>query len=381
MSMIVGLAGVGLIILVIVESFESIVVPRRVTHRFRFTRLFYNTAWRSWSLLGRRISNRKNRESFLSLFGPMSLLALLAIWVLGLIFGFAMLHWALQTRVHAPDAEMTFPSYLYWSGGTFFTLGYGDMVPSATLGRALAVLEAGMGFGFLAMILSYLPVTYQTYSKREILIALLDARAGSPASAAQLLSRAGQAGNIAALDPFLAEWERWSAELLESHLSFPLLSYYRSQHDNQSWLLSLTTVLDTCAVYISLLKEQNLFQAKVTFAMARHAAVDLGLVFKVRPVLPEEDRLPWQRIQELRKQLTAAGFTLQDAAADAKLTELRGMYEPFVNALAKKFLFALPAIVPQQVSADNWQRSAWMKRTPEFSNLTAPLPPGDTHFR
>src|SRR5262249_20744211 len=160
-----------------------------------------------------------------------------------------------------------------------------------------------------------------------------------------------------ALDSFLAEWERWCAELLESHLSFPVLSYYRSQHDNQSWLSSLTAVLDACAIYISLFKDRNLFQAKVTFAMARHTAVDLGLVFKGPPVMPEEDRLPWDRLQELRKQLTEAGFALNDPTSDAKLTELRELYEPFVNALAQRFLFNLPAIVPQQISADNWQRS------------------------
>jgi hypothetical protein len=381
MSVVVGLASIALILLLLVDAFETTILPRRVTHRYRFVRLFYFSTWRFWRELAVCLPRGKWREAFLSLFGPLSLLALLTTWVIGLIFGFGLLHWSLGTAVHAPEGAATFTSYLYWSGETFFTLGNGDVVPTTFLGRALAVIEAGTGFGFLALIISYLPVTYQTYSRREMMIALLDARAGSPPSAAQLLVRAGQAGDIAAIDPFLAEWERWSAELLESHLSFPVLSYYRSQHDNQSWLASLTAVLDTCAIYIAVVKDHNLFQAQLTFAMARHAAVDLGLVFKVPPAATDPDRLPPERLLQLRQHLQESGFALHDAVtANAKLAELRDMYEPFVNALGKRFLFALPPIVPERSIADNWQRSAWQKRAPEIGNLPAPLP-GDTHFR
>jgi len=380
MSIVVGLAAIALILLVIVDSFETTILPRRVTHRYRFARLFYFTTWRVWREIAVHLPRGKWREAFLSLFGPLSLLALLTIWVIGLVFGFALLHWSMGTRVRAPEGEATLASYLYWSGETFFTLGTGDISPATTLGRAVAVIEAGMGFGFLALFISYLPVTYQTYSRREAMIALLDARAGSPPSAAQLLARAGRVGNIGMLNSFLAEWERWSAELLESHLSFPVLSYYRSQHDNQSWLASLTAILDACAVYSALVKDQNPFQAELTFAMARHAAVDLGLVFKVPPIIPEPDRLPPERLQQLRQQLLDAGFALNDAAADVILADLRATYEPFVNALAQRFLFRLPAIVLEHPTADNWQRSAWMKRAPQFGNFPT-ASPGDTHFR
>jgi voltage-gated potassium channel Kch len=380
MSIVVGLAAVALILLVIVDSFETTILPRRVTHRYRFARLFYLTTWRVWRTIGVSLPRGKAREAFLSLFGPLSLLALLTLWVIGLVSGFALLHWSLGTAVHAPEGEATFISYLYWSGETFFTLGTGDISPATTLGRVMAVIEAGMGFGFLALIIGYLPVIYQTYSRREAMIALLDARAGSPPSAAQLLARAGRVGDISMLNSFLAEWERWSAELLESHLSFPVLSYYRSQHDNQSWLSSLTAVLDACAIYSALVKDQNPFQAELTFAMARHAAVDLGLVFKTPPVIPDPDRLPPERLQQLRKQLREAGFALNDLAADGKLAELRSTYEPFVNALAQRFMFRLPEIVLEHPTPDNWQRSAWMKRAPQFGNYPTGSP-GDTHFR
>jgi len=179
--------------------------------------------------------------------------------------------------------------------------------------------------------------------------------------------------------PFLAEWERWSAELLESHLSFPMLSFYRSQHDNQSWLSSLTAVLDTCAVFIALVKDHNPFQAQLTFAISRHAAVDLSLVLKCPPLTEYHNRLPAERLQHLREALQGVGFVLQEGhLADAKLAELRSMYEPFVNGLSKRLLFNLPPFVHERNIADNWQRSA-LKRAPELSSLAAPST-GDTHF-
>jgi hypothetical protein len=374
---IFGLAGVALILIVLVDAFESIVLPRRVTHRFRLAKFYYLTAWQIWHGLATRMPGSKMRQAFLGCFGPLSLLGLLTMWVVGLIFGFALLHWSIGTAVTMPDKEVAqkgvpdFVTYLYWSGGTFFTLGYGDVTPNALFGRALAVMEAGMGFGFLALIIGYLPVIHSTFSHREMLIALLDARAGSPPSAAQLLTRAGQSGNLASLDPFLAQWEQWSAELLESHLSFPVLTYYRSQHDNQSWVSALTAVLDTCAVMMAMIRDHNPFQAQLTFAMSRHAAVDLGLIFKAKPTPPVSDRLPVEQLERLRSMLSASGFNLHDpAVASAKLTELRGMYEPFVVALSERFLFALPAIVPERPVADNWQRSAW-QRAPEIGSLPA----------
>lgn len=381
MSILFCLLSVALILFLLGDAFETTVLPRRITHRFRFARLFNYVAWRAWRGLALRMPRGKVRESFLSVFGPMSLLGLLAVWVIGLIFCFAVLHWSLGTMVDAPEKQdISFGTYLYWSGGTFFTLGYGDIVPAKPLGRVLAVTEAGLGFGFLAVIIGYLPVIYQTFSKRESLIALLDARAGSPPSAAQMIVRAGKAGNLAALDSFLAEWERWSAELLESHLSFPVLISYRSQHDNQSWLSSLTAVLDTCAVFIAGLKDRCAYQAELTFAMSRHAAVDLALIFKVPPVAPETNRLPEARFMQLYQALEEAGISLRDAGEfDTKLTELRGMYEPFVYALGKSFLFNLPEIMPEQTSADNWQRSAWQKRTPKLDELRLPST-GETHF-
>jgi hypothetical protein len=365
---------------VLIDTFEVMILPRRVRFTYRLARVFYRTAWPLWRGAAGLLPAGRHRNGFLSIFGPLSLFGLMTVWTAGLIAGFALLHWSVDTALQLPrSGDASFTTYLYFSGTTFFTLGYGDVVPTGAWGRALSVIEAGVGFGFLAVVISYLPVLYQAFSRREIAISLLDARAGSPPSAGELLRRLGDARNLAGAGPFLVEWERWAAELLESHLSFSVLSYYRSQHDNQSWVAALTTVLDTAALLIAGVESAHGYQARLTFAMARHAAVDLGLVFHTPPLAPESNRLPPADFDRLRASLTAAGLPFRDGPVAEALEELRGLYEPFVNALAAYFCLPLPPFQPDKPPVDNWQTSAWMKRSPGLEGLPAATAQDD-HF-
>jgi hypothetical protein len=364
------LIGFVLIVVILVDCFEGILQPRRVTHRFRYSRAFYRSTWIVWRWVALRIRSFKWRQGFLSVFGPLSLISLFGTWIAGLILGFAMLHWGLASELHGPDAKTSFATYLYLSGTTFFTLGYGDVTPAALVGRALAVIESGLGFGFLAIVIGYLPVMTQAFSGRERVISQMDARAGSPPSAGQFLLRVARAGNISVIDSALKDWEQWAAELLESHLSFPALSYYRSQHDNQSWLATLTTILDICAILLAAVKDADPYQPRLTFAMARHAAVDLALILKTPPQVPNPPRTSDAQVEGLWQALREAGLDISDSAeTSAKLLELRGMYEPFANGLAQQFLIALPPIWAEDAAADNWQRSAWMARLPGITSL------------
>lgn len=371
MFLVGAVASTAVIAWILLEAFEAMVLPRRVMRKFRLNRWFYRVNWPVWLLLARAFRSPKRRETFLSMFGPLSLLGLFGFWVLGLITGFALLHWSLDTLSQTPASTAEgLPECLYFSGITFFTIGYGDLVPHNGPGRFLAVVEGGVGFGFLAIIIGYLPVLYQAFSRREMVISLMDARAGSPPSAGQLLLRVAPHYDAGAASDALAEWERWSAELLESHLSFPVLSFYRSQHDNQSWLGALTTILDTCALILAAAPGKSLYQAQLTFAMARHAAVDLALVIHTPPQPVGPERLLPEAWQRLGEQLRAAGLELrQGPAVEAKLAELRGMYEPFVNALAHYFRFQLPPLFSEKPSVDNWQTSAWMRRTAGLRRL------------
>jgi hypothetical protein len=368
----------ALIAVVFLDAFEVMLLPRRVRHSYRLARLFYRSAWIGWRAAARLLPAGRWRNGFFGVFGPLSLIVLVIVWAVGLIGGFALLHWSLGTTIKGADGS--FPTYFYYSATTFFTLGDSDLAPSGAQARGLNVSEAAIGFGFLAVVISYLPVLYQAFSRREITISLLDARAGSPPCAGELLRRLAEARSVASAGGFLVEWERWAAQVLESHLSFPMLSYYRSQHENQSWVGALTTILDTSALLIAGVDGPLSYQARLTFAMARHAAVDLGMVFQTLPLPPQRDRLSVTDLDRLRESLRGVGLELRDGPATAKaLAELRALYEPVVNAMAAYFQFALPPFQPDKPPVDNWQTSPWMPRSPGLSGLSGVFA-ADDHF-
>ena len=370
MAILLIILGVALVVIVLWDAFEAMVLPRRINRRFRLARIFYRATWIPSAAIARRMKSRSRRETYLSLYGPLSLILLLGIWAVGLIVGFAIIQWATGSALNVPEGRVSFSTYLYLSGTTFFTLGFGDVTPLASLGRGLAVIEAGMGFGFLAIVIGYLPVIYQAFSRREVNISLLDARAGSPPSALELLRRHSQDNELEEILHLLHDWERWAAELLESHLSYPVLCFYRSQHSNQSWLASLTTILDVSALVLIGIDGIPTRQARLTFAMARHAVVDLAQIAHTPPHAPEVDRLPASELSALREGLREAGLMLRDGeTAEKRLAELRHKYEPFVNSLSEYLLMELPPWLIKTSKADNWQTSAWKHTT---GSLTAP---------
>jgi hypothetical protein len=358
MTLMKAVLGLMLFSIALWDAFEVVILPRRVTHRFRLARLCSRSTWKLWSAVAQWVQPDKRRETYLSVFGPLLLLMLLSVWATGMIAGFAMMHWGFGTPLNVSAGIAPFLTYLYLSGTTFFTLGLGDVTPLAPLGRALVVVEAGVGFGFLAIVIAYLPVFYQAFSRREVSISLLDARAGSPPSAGELLRRHGQ--DMKELNQLLYDWERWSAELLESHLSYPVLGFFRSQHTNQSWLAALTAVLDTCAVVIAGVDGGPTRQAQLTFAMARHAVVDLAQIFMTAPRALAPDRLPPSSLIRLREVLAEAGVIMQEGiTAEQKLHELRRMYESYVHALSAYLCMPLPPWFRATVALDSWQTSAW----------------------
>lgn len=357
MGWLIAAFGALWIVVIVWDAFEAIVLPRRVTRRLRPTRFFYRVTWRVWSAIGRRMPASGRRETYLSFYGPLSLLVLLAAWALSLVVAFGLLQTGLGVALNVPGGGSLL-EHLYLSGTTFFTLGLGDVAPVSAVGRALVVVEAGIGFAFLALVIGYVPVLYQSFSHREVSITLLDARAGSPPSAEELLR--GFASDHEELTMLLRDWERWSAEVLESHLSYPVLSYYRSQHDNQSWLAALTTILDASALVIVGVQDACARQAQLTFAMARHAVVDLAQVLGRPPIDSRADRLPAADLARLRAGLAAAGVIVDaSTGADDKLAEMRQMYEPFITALSEYLLMPLPAWRVAGTPRENWRTSAW----------------------
>lgn len=372
MRILVGVFGFALLLAILWDAFETIILPRHVRRGLRIARLFFRSAWVFWSAMARRIPTGKPRDAWLSYFGPLVLLMLMAFWAFALVLAFAMLHWAAGSELTSLGAPANFRTDLYFSGSSFFTLGLGDVTPTMTFARALSVIECGTGLGFLALIISYLPMLYGAFSQREVNISLLDARAGSPPTAAELLRRHGQERIANGLSQYLRDWETWSAQLMETHLTYPFLCFFRSQHDNQSWLAAFTAVLDTCALLIAYAEGETKWQAQLTFAISRHAVADLSEIFGIRPHAPQPDRLPPGDLPKVRGILVQCGVPGCTEAGDRKIHELRLLYEPYLNGLSKLLLMPLPSWgveAPADRGRTVWGRITSTTGAPHTSDL------------
>jgi hypothetical protein len=374
MHVLAVIFGCGFLAGVLLDAFQTIILPRRPVGRFRITRGFFLATWMPWKWVVGHWPNMRTREQMYSFYGPLSLLLLFMVWAGLLAVAYGLIYFGMHTpfadAMHPATAAARLRTCLSVSGSTLFTLGLGDVVPSTQMARLLMVAEAGTGLGFVALVIGYLPVLYTAFSMREVLVAMLDARAGSPPASGELLSRHSFDGGHQALTALLAEWERWCAEMLETHISYPILCYYRSQHDNQSWLAGLTAVLDTCALLITTIDSASdgstcARQAQLTFAIGRHTLVDIGHVFHLEreeQQLRREaaTRLGDEEFARLCDLLGKAGFSLcGDLAARNRLAAIRVLYEPHACALADYLRLGLPMWAPPPAGKrDGWSTVA-----------------------
>ena len=369
------LVGIFLLAIVLLDAFQTIILPRRPVGRFRITKLFFLATWYPWTAFAGVLPSRRSREQMYSAYGPLALLVLFIVWAVLLIMAYALIYLGLKMPFNDPTHPATafqmLRSCLYVSGTTLFTLGLGDVQPNSHIARTLIVLESGTGLGFVALVIGYVPVLYTAFSNREISVALLDARAGSPPSAGELLLRHNFSGGHEAMTALLSEWERWAAGMLETHISYPILCYYRSQHDNQSWLSAVTAILDTCALLITTVEGPSTRQAQLTFAIARHVLVDLGHVFHLEPKEQRYRDHPATRLEDeefarLCSILSEANFSLCSSSdTRARLSAIRKLYEPHAQAMGDYLHLELPLWAPRPDNgpkkADGWNTVAKLR--------------------
>jgi hypothetical protein len=353
-----GVLGVILVLVQLWDAYETILLPRRLRADIRISRLLFRILWKLWTAWGRRIRARNQRELFLSFYPQLALIAVLGAWAVGIIAGFALMHWSLGSTVRGGGMR-GFPADLYLSGSTFFTLGLGDVVPMTWTTRFITVTEAGLGFGFLALVIAYVPVLYQTFAPREARITMLDEWAGSPPTAGQIVRRAFESRDPEGeLNRLFRDWETGASLMLESHLSYPILAFFRSQHDNQSWLGSLCAVIDAAALVSAGVRGIDPFQARLTFAIGRHTLVDVSQVLRLAP-RGDSTRVSQERLERLHRWLKEAGVPIEEGLeARVRMEELSSLYDPYVTALSEHLQMALPSWIPPEKARFNWKTTA-----------------------
>jgi hypothetical protein len=335
MRVLVGIVGLALIALMLAEFFVAFMLPRRVKRDPRIARGIYRAVWRPWRALGTSLGPVAG-DTLLGFFGPFALLLELVVWAGGLMLGFACLEWA-----GGGSFDFAF------SAGTFLSAGF---APLSTWERAIGLWEAATGVGVLFIVIGYLPSVYAAFSRRELAVSQLSNRAGNPPSAGALLRRASERRGWDELGRYLDHAEEWAAEMMETHLSYPLLAYYRSQHVGQNWLAALTTMVDTSAVLIAALEDGSpeAGAADLTFRLGRHALADLA-----HQIAPGGggDRTPptAEELGVLREILADHDLPLVDASEfPRRLEKLRRTYESHTAALSRELALKLPAWLPDE---------------------------------
>jgi len=332
----IALSAIVLIAATLSDVFQSVIVPRAVGRRLRLSSYFWKTMWWLWPRLAWKLypNDEEHREDLLALFAPATLILMLAFWILLLIFAYGGLFWAMREQMR-PSLH-TYWAAVYYAGASFTTIGYGDIVARTGLARAVSLCAGASGLGVVSITTAYLFALFGTFQTREQFVVMVGARAGSPPSGVGMVAIAGFADNRDDLASTLRDGQRWIASVIESHLAYPALAYFRSSHDYESWIGTLGTLLDASVLLTTTVRDAT-GEARITYTLGRHAAHDLAKYFLQENAenTPGVDRSEFDRACE---RLIDAGFTLHDRdQAWERFSKLRSTYAHDLNALARAF--------------------------------------------
>ena len=339
-------AGVILVTAVLFDVFESVVLPRRAGNLFRLAPHVLALPWPIWRRIGLRLQPAWRREDFLGTFAPLAIVLLLALWFAGLIVGFGLILHALHDQLMPPIAD--FETAFYMAGTSLLTIGFGDVVATTGAARFTVVFAGAAGLTIVALVIALTFNLYASFARREVLVLALDARAGAPPSGLVLLETYGRYGIPEELAALFAQFELWTAEMLDSHLAYPVLIYFRSSHDGQSWISALGAVLDAATLLIAAVPEDaevngaslrnSRAGAKMLYSIGCHALVDLtqlriaGGIAKLAAPNPGIER---SEFEAACRRLAQAGYpVLCDEATWQIFAERRSAYAARLNLLA-----------------------------------------------
>jgi hypothetical protein len=359
MRVLVGVLGGALVLLMLVEIFVAFLLPRRVKRDPAIVRTISNYGWLPWRALARRMPPQA-ADTMLGIYGPFGLVLNLILWVAAMMVGYACLQWANGSHIVGPHS-VGFGTDLFFSAATMASTGTAGFSSHGVFAHVVQVIDAASGLAVIAIVIGYLPSLYQAFSKREATVSQLDARAGSPPSAGRLVLRTAKQDGWVAMNRYLGSWEPWVAELMETHLAYPVLAYFRSQHVNQNWLAAICTILDACAFSIAAAPAGSVESARFTFAIARHAVVDLSYSFHVAPSELAQERLSEAELEQLIGELSALGLTIGTdmETISKRMAYMRAGYEPYVNALAGRLELSMPPWLAPESPTDNWRTTEW----------------------
>ncbi len=330
-------AGIALILLTMNDVFQSVIVPRAVGRRWRISFYAWRWAWIAWPALAWKIGrdDDERREDLLAYFAPGMLVGLILLWGTLLVLGYGAIMWGLRGGL-APQVH-SFWAAAYFAGTALTTIGFGDIAGRSAPTRFFSIVAGATGLGFFAVLTAYLFALIGSFQARETFVVMIGARTGTPPSGVDLLAIAGYSQTTGDLDRIFFEAQRWTAQLMESQLAYPVLSYFRSSHDYQSWVGTLGTLLDSATLLITTVEGANPGQARIFYNIGRHATHDLSRYLLVEPE-GESSGLERAEFDAACERLSHAGLPLREReAAWERFSTMRAGYAPHLNALARFF--------------------------------------------
>ena len=332
---------VGLVLLAVVsyDLFQSVVLPRPAARKLQLGRLIVRPLWYVWRWVFLRGTRIERIESRLAAFGPLALITLFAIWGFAIIVAYSLMLDAIRDQFRPPLVD--YLTSFYVSGTTLVPLAYGDFVPQEGLARLLIFTESATGVGVAALAITLLFELYGSFRNREEPVVALDALAGAPPSAVQLLETAAERGMDDVLKETFDEWRKWSAMVLESHLAYPLLVYFRSSHDNEAWINSFGAVMDSAALIITSTDHDAKGAARLMFTVGNHLMEDLTWTLRLKT--SPDAIIERSEYTAAIARLKAAGYTVTDGDESwTKFSHYRAKYASTLNLIAQ-LLAAPPA--------------------------------------
>jgi len=366
------LAGAALVALVLYDVFQSVVVPRYTTRALRLAPAFLDGFWDCWRWLGRRMKPGEQREDFLGAFAPLSILLTLILWTLALILGYGLVLHGLQDQVRPPVSDPA--SALYLAAVSLFTIGYGDFVPVGLAARITALAAGASGLAVVALVLSLLFNLHASFQRREVQVLVLEGRAGTPPSGVTLLETYASLGMLSDLPGLFATWETWAAEVLESHRAYPILPFFRSSHEGQSWVSALGAILDAATLLLTTVEGPARGPAEMLHRMGVHTLADLNVWcgLKCGPEVGVE-RADWEAA---RQRLASVGFQVRDSEeAWRSFRRARSDYGGPLNSMARHLLIPPAAWIGDRPLGHHLTRPQ-----AEAEGRPAPAPAGCTHL-
>lgn len=327
---LIAAAGIFLVLTTLGDVFQSVIVPRAVS-RWRLSAYLTRGLWRIWPPIALRYRDENRREDFLATFAPFAMVAILFMWVVVLVIGYGMIFYAMREQVH-PQPQ-TFWAAMYFAGSTLLTIGFGDFVGRTGLARLVSLAAGTSGLSVVAVVTAYLFAVFGSFQKREVFVTYLGTRSGSPPSGLGLISVHAFNAILEDLPALFVQGQQWTIEVMESHLAYPILSYFRSSHDYESWVGALGTLLDAATLLISAVDGKDPGQARIMYWSGRHLVHDFVRYYE----LPQGDGVGIERFEfdRARSRLSELGFTLRDEESSWKMfSEMRATYAPGLASMA-----------------------------------------------